>query len=166
MKRSLSLVLVTVAGLGLAACAGGPRSDVYNGGSTQRASQVERGTVLQVRPVRIEDGKSSLGTLVGAGAGGVAGSAIGGGMRANVLGAIGGAVVGGLLGNVVDDQLSNSNGFEYIIQTESGRTLSVAQADDRPFTAGDRVMLVMGPPARLIADTSPPPPPPSPPVRP
>lgn len=150
MKKLSLLLAVPAVCLLVSACGDRYQSDYYSGTAAQRASTVEYGKVVSARTVKIRNEENKYGSLVGAAAGGVGGSAIGGDWRMNALGALGGMVAGGVLGAAVDDQLNEVDGYEYIVETRSGRTMAVAQTDKTPFAAGDDVMLILGPPSRLI----------------
>ena len=83
-------------------------------------------------------------------AGGVAGSTIGHGRSANTLGAIGGAAAGMLAGNMIQDSMMKQGGYEYIVRTDNGQTISVTQGTDVLLGAGQRCMLINGNPSRII----------------
>ncbi|MCX5591077.1 glycine zipper 2TM domain-containing protein [Alcaligenes endophyticus] len=117
---------------------------VYTYDQAQREQIVRLGTVTNLRPITIQSGQSSgVGGVAGAALGGVAGSAIGGG-RGSVLAAIGGALIGGLVGNKVENEVDKTRGVEVTVQLDNGETRVVAQADDTPFSVGQRVRLISG----------------------
>ena len=73
------LLVVAVAAVTLAGCANESMSgDVYSSSQAKQVQNVTYGTLVSVRPVKIQGGEGS-----------------------NALGMIGGAVIGGLLGNTV-----------------------------------------------------------------
>ncbi len=112
----------------------------------QGSYDVEYGTVVSFRHVRINN-ESSGKELIGAGAGGVLGgvlgNAIGGGSGrtiATVVGALGGAALGAAGAN----NMGNQNGVEVVVKLDSGRTLAVVQGADMTFTPGQAVMVMRG----------------------
>ena len=73
------LLVVAVAAVTLAGCANESMSgDVYSSSQAKQVQTVTYGTLVSVRPVKIQGGEGS-----------------------NAMGMIGGAVIGGLLGNTV-----------------------------------------------------------------
>jgi len=140
--------------LALAACGGTTgRTNTYTSDAAQKVSLVERGQVLSVRKVSVSGNNSQVGTMTGIGAGAIGGSAVGGDWRSNALGAIGGAVIGGVGGAAVDSVVNEQTGYEYLFQIDGGKLQSLTQVDSEPLPVGQRVLLIQGPPARLIVDT-------------
>jgi len=137
----------------LAGCARDIASDSYSAQSVGESGRAVRAEVVSVRPVSVE-GTKGIGTLAGAGAGGVAGSALGTGSRGDILGAIGGALVGGILGAVTEDSLTSQSGWEYVVQTADGGLVTLVQGGE-PLAEGQKVILLYGERARLIPDTTP-----------
>lgn len=141
--------------LALAACGGsGARTNIYTADAAQKVSLVERGEIISVRKVSVSGNNSQVGTMTGIGAGAIGGSAVGGDWRSNALGAIGGAVVGGVGGSAIDRVVNEETGYEYLFQTDGGKLQALTQVDSEPLAIGQRVLLIQGPPARLIIDTT------------
>lgn len=118
----------------------------YAVSGAQGTYDVEYGTVVSFRQVRINN-ESSGKELIGAGAGGVLGgvlgSTIGGGSGrtiATVVGALGGAALGAVGAN----NIGNQDGVEVVVRLDSGRTLAVVQGADMVFTPGQQVMVLRG----------------------
>lgn len=119
-----TVLLVSAASLMLlSACGRNMQGDVYT--SSSSVGKVVYGTVVSARPVTIKDNESlkgsGLGGIAGGIAGGVGGSEIGKG-TGSAIGAIGGALAGAMIGAVAEDQLSTSNGFEYIVELDAPKT--------------------------------------------
>jgi outer membrane lipoprotein SlyB len=110
--------------------------------------------VVSARTVDIQGSQSGVGTMAGTATGAVAGSAIGSSTRANVIGAIGGAVLGGVVGGAVEEGTTRQQGMEYVVETEDGSLLTIVQGIESPLREGDRVIVVYGARARVIADPS------------
>ena len=97
------------------------------------------------------EGTQKIGGVTGAVAGGVAGSAIGGGDRAHALGAIGGAVIGALAGSAIEKGITNQTGIEYVVKTDNGELLTLVQGPSPAFSVGQKVMILYGKRARIVA---------------
>lgn len=148
MMKHLLYILPALMVLG--ACAPRIGSSDYSYSSVRQASNAFPCTVLSVRSVNVNSDDNSAGTLLGGVAGGVAGSTIGHGSSAHTLGAIGGAAAGMLIGNLAQDQIMSQGGYEYIVRTDNGQTVSVTQGTDTLIAAGQRCMLINGNPSRII----------------
>ena len=133
------------------ACAPNVSPDTYSVGSVGQVNRSVAARVISARPVAIA-GNSAAGGVVGAGAGAVAGSAIGSGARANIIGAIGGAVVGGLAGAAIESGSTKQTGIEYVVQTENDNLMTIVQGAEPVYIVGQKVLVLYGSPARLIAD--------------
>ena len=141
-QRLKTAAAVGLLGLGLAGCATQSNSGaVYNGTQVQREQVVRFGTIESVRPVAIQNPDSGVGTLAGAGLGGVAGSAVGAG-RGSIVGAIVGAVAGGVAGNAIENSADRKPGYELTVRLDDGEMRAIVQAADEPFNPGDRVRVL------------------------
>jgi outer membrane lipoprotein SlyB len=143
MKRILiASLFVPVVAL-VAACASyGPQD--YSARDVRTVENVAYGTVVSVRPVRINgDQGAPVGTIAGAGVGGLLGSAVGHG-NGSIAGAILGAVGGGLAGNAIEGNATRQNGEEVVVRLDNGQTIAVVQGGWQDFAAGQRVQVVSG----------------------
>ncbi|MFW6027823.1 MAG: glycine zipper 2TM domain-containing protein [bacterium] len=146
-------VLIPVLGLFLAglmaACAptyGGPHAGPRDYG---RASHAEAGTIVSSRNVLVRsDGRG--GAVVGAVAGGAAGAALGGDTGGSIAGGLAGALIGGILGSEIEKSSSAHEGIEYIIELDSGRTITVVQDPSRYYEPGTRVRVIYGEYVRVV----------------
>lgn len=140
MAVGTSLAILTLAG-----CANqSASSGVYTYDQAQRQQNVIFGTIVSLRPVTIQNAKSSgVGMVAGGALGGVAGSTIGGG-SGRTLATIGGALLGGLAGNAVENQVSKTSGIEITVKLDSGATRVITQADDQALSTGQRVQIISG----------------------
>jgi outer membrane lipoprotein SlyB len=145
-------VAFAVLATALAGCASGLGANSYDRGSVGQVARVEEGTVVGMRPIRIEGSSQSskVGTLAGAAIGGIAGSEIGGGDKANTVGAIAGAVLGGVVGNAVGNSATAQDGYAYTIRLRNGELVSITQAGANPIPAGTPVLIEYGARARVI----------------
>jgi len=150
--KKIYVLLASVPLILLGGCASNISSQSYEVGAVGHTSKVVPATVISARPVEVA-GTKNIGTPIGAVAGGVAGSAIGGGARSNILGAIGGAVIGGIAGSAIESGVTKQTGIEYVVELKSGGLLTLVQGSDTVLGVGQRVLLIYGPPARLIPDT-------------
>ena len=85
------------------------------------------------------------------GVGGVGGYAIGSGKTAHNLGAVGGALLGGYAGDKAQDVLSSQAGYEYVVRLDNGQVMTLTEGTDVLLSPGQRCMILLGDPARLIA---------------
>ena len=145
----LAVLLALTAGLGLAGCAPAYTNSTYSGADIGRSATVSFGVIVSMRAVVVQGGGTGVGTVAGAVAGGIGGSFIGGGGRANALGALGGALIGGIAGTVIENGANQRQAVEFIIQEDSGQTISVVQSNEENFRPGDRVVLTRGARTRL-----------------
>ncbi len=134
----------------LAACQADINSNQYTTGSVGQANAASPCTVMSVRQVSVKS-DNQLGTLIGGAAGGVAGYAIGGDSTAHLLGGIGGAVLGGMAGNAAQGALSSQSGYEYVVRLDNGQIVTITQGTGTLLTTGQKCMLLLGNPSRLIA---------------
>lgn len=147
LKKSLTTACVALL---LVGCADNINSDHYSTSATGKVSTVAQCTVLSVRPVSVDSGDTSAGTVLGGLAGGVAGSTIGHGRSSNTLGAIGGALLGGLVGSAAQKGLSSQQGLEYIVKLDNGQAISITQGNSQPLMVGQRCLVLYGNPSRII----------------
>lgn len=144
--KKLAILLSVCA---LASCTSDIDSSDYTTRSIGAASSSSKCRVLNVRKISVKsDGPA--GTVLGAGAGGVAGYAIGGGDTAHILGAIGGAALGGIAGNAAQKGLTSQDGFEYVVEQDNGRVITTTQGTDVLLVPGDRCLVVYGERTRII----------------
>jgi outer membrane lipoprotein SlyB len=93
-----------------------------------------------------------VGAATGAAAGGVVGSQAPGGGVGAALGAVGGALVGGLVGTGVEHAAGDTTAWEYIVRKPGGELVSVTQQDKEPLPIGQKVLVIAGSQARIVAD--------------
>jgi|AntAceMinimDraft_12_1070368.scaffolds.fasta_scaffold07838_6 outer membrane lipoprotein SlyB len=144
-RLGLTVGLLAALGLTVAGCTTPSASaGVYTYDQAQREQIVRDGTVTKVRPIVIQKDRSSGAGMVAGGAlGGVAGSAVGGGTGRD-LAIVGGAILGALVGEKVEQEAGKTNGLEITVRMDNGETRVIAQADDVPISAGQRVQVISG----------------------
>ncbi len=125
--------------------------DTYASGAVQQANKVEQGEVVGVRKVAVS-ADATLGTVTGAAAGGIAGSSVDAGGPISALSALGGSVVGGVVGSGVAHATGDTVAFEYIVRQINGDLVSVTQRDAVPLAIGQKVLVITGKQARVVAD--------------
>lgn len=164
MKR-LFLASAALSTLMLAGCAtdpyyGNSYSDPYHRNSSVNAYErdqmnsvqnVTLGRVESVRWVTVERERGlGSGAVIGAVVGGVLGNQIGSGSGRD-LATVGGAVAGGAIGNKVQNDRNRQNAYEVTVRLDNGQRVSIVQAADYTFSAGQRVRLVgYGDQARVV----------------
>jgi outer membrane lipoprotein SlyB len=150
LKRIVALAALSFT---ISACASDMGSSTYGRHEVGRASYVDFGTVLDVRPVRITSDEPGAGTLAGAVIGGAVGSQIGEGDAARVVGVVGGALLGGAVGSAIEEDVNSRDGYEYTIRMENGDVMTVVQeADGPPIRSGTRVRILDGDRIRIVPD--------------
>ena len=148
----------------LVGCSPDYSPNVYSGNAVQQADKVESGVVIGFRQVEIQS-DGTVGAIAGGAAGGVLGTQAGDGTVSRALGAVGGALAGGLIGTTVEHTTGDTTGWEYIVREAKGDLVSVTQRQDKPLAVGQKVLVIFGKQARIIADyttASAPPPTPTP----
>lgn len=144
-RRWVAVAAVAVSMATLAGCANrSASSGVYSYDQAQREQIVRTGTVVGVRPITLQEDKSSgVGLIGGAALGGVAGNAIGGG-SGRAIATVGGALLGALAGNTVENRVNRNSGLEITVRLDNGETRVVAQEADLPVSVGQRVQVISG----------------------
>ena len=127
----------------LTACASNLGGASYQRGEVGTMQNVEYGTIVSLRPVKIEGTKSGIGTAAGAVAGSVAASGASGGKTGTVAAVIG-AVLGGLAGSAMEEGMTRSDGVEFGLKMDDGREISLVQAltPNEVFSVGDTVRVI------------------------
>ena len=144
--KKVTVALALMMSVGLTGCANTDvfSGDVYSADQAKEARSISYGTIVSVRPVKIQaDNNGVIGSVGGGALGGIAGSAIGGGTGqaiAGVIGAIGGAIAG----SKIEEKMSQVNGAELVIRKDNREEIVVVQKADPSFKAGRRVRIVGG----------------------
>jgi len=133
----------------LAACQADIDSNQYGTSSVGRAAQASPCSVISVRQVSVKS-DNNMGAIAGALVGGVGGYGIGSGKTAHNLGAVGGALIGGYAGDKAQGALSHQMGYEYVVQLDNGQVMTLTQGSDVLLSPGQRCMILLGNPSRLI----------------
>jgi outer membrane lipoprotein SlyB len=148
-RAALPFVLLPLV---LAGCHQGYSPNTYAANAAQVEANVQRGTIIGVRQVVIA-ANGTVGAATGAAVGGVAGSQIAGAPVATALGAIGGTLVGGIGGTVAAQAVSDTKGWEYIVQEDGDRLVSVTQTSKMALPIGLHVLVIAGTQqARIVPD--------------
>lgn len=152
MSRSVSFGLpaVVLAGF-IAGCTPNYSPNTYAATATQQANKVERAVVIGFREVHIST-NGTVGAVTGGAAGGVLGSQANAFGINSALGAVGGTAIGSLLGTSIEHVTGDTKGWEYIVRKPDGELLSVTQKEERPLAVGQKVLVITGSQARIVAD--------------
>ena len=135
----------------LAGCGPNYSPNTYASAAVQQANPTQRGVVVGVRKVG-GSADATLGTVTGAAAGGIAGAGVDGGGPITALSALGGSVIGGVVGSGVEHATGDTTAYEYIVQEAKGDLVSVTQRDSVPLAIGQKVLVIAGKQARVVAD--------------
>jgi len=153
--RRLALPLVLFAGplpLILAGCHPAYSPDTYAANAAQEEATVQRGVIIGVRQVVIS-ATGTVGAVTGGAAGGVAGAAVSGGAVGTALGAIGGTLVGGVAGTAAAQAVASTKGWEYIVQEDGEKLVSVTQTSKISLPIGLHVLVISdSQQARIVPD--------------
>lgn len=144
MKRLISVIALGLLTLGGCANSDLYSGDVYRGSQAKTGQTVTYGTIVALRPVRIQaDDPNSgvIGGLGGAVVGGLLGNQIGGGSGRTIATAAG-AIGGSVAGKKVEDRANQANAWEMEVRRDSGDTVIVVQKADREWQVGQRVRLI------------------------
>ena len=118
--------------------------DVYTASQAKEARSITYGTIVSVRPVKIQaENQGIIGGIGGGALGGIAGNAIGGG-RGQAIATVVGALAGAVGGSKIEEKMSQVNGAELVIKKDDGQEIVVVQKADSSFVAGKRVRIVGG----------------------
>ena len=118
----------------------------YEGHEVRQAHQVHQAIVVSVETVRINSdtsGRQSLGGLIGAIAGGVAGSTIGHG-TGRTLASLGGALLGGAAGAGAGHLSAQQSGLQITIRYQDGAEELIVQGMEPNLQPGQRVRVITG----------------------
>lgn len=126
-------------------------ANVYSYGQAQRDQVVRNGTVINVRPITLQNERTSgAGVVAGGAVGGAVGSTLGGG-TGRTLAVLGGAILGALAGDAVEDRAGKKDGLEITVRLDNGETRVIAQEADVPLVLNQRVQVVSGTgPTRVV----------------
>lgn len=143
----LFLIIISI----ISGCVSNISPTSYSVGSVGQINRTISGIVISVRSVEI-NGTSGVGGATGAALGATAGSGMGSGGRANLAGGIAGAVVGAIAGAAIENGTTRQGGIEYVVQTENKNLMTIVQGISPTFSINDKVLVLYGSPARIIAD--------------
>ena len=143
-------ILILCGVLAAAGCSPDYSANSYNSSAVQQANKVDSAVVVGRRDVGVVSA-GATGAVTGAAAGGIAGSQVGNGVT-TAFGALGGSLVGGLVGSAVEKTAGAAKAFEYIVRKANGDMLSVTQQDEHPLAIGQKVLVIAGSQARIVAD--------------
>ncbi len=136
--------------MALSGCGPSYSPDIYATNAAQQANKVDPGVVVGVRKIGIS-AAGTIGAVTGAAAGGIAGSRVTTG-PVTAFTALGGSLVGGLAGSAAEHVTADTPAFEYIIRKPNGDLVSVTQKDKTPLAIGQKVLVIAGTQARVVAD--------------
>ena len=143
-----ALVLAALAG-----CTPDFSPNTYSATAVQQANKVERAVVIGYRQVDIK-ANGTVGAVSGGAAGGILGAQAGDTNVTTALGTVGGTLVGGIVGTFIEHVGGDTTGWEYIVRKPDNELLSVTQREPQPLPIGQKVLVITGNQARVIADYS------------
>ncbi|TCK01859.1 outer membrane lipoprotein SlyB [Volucribacter psittacicida] len=144
--KKMTLALAVLTSVSLVGCANTDiySGSVYEGNQAKETRSVSYGTIVSVRPVKIQaDNQGIIGTVGGGALGGIAGSTIGGGTGQAIATAVG-AIAGAVIGSKVEEKASQVDALELTIRKDNGQEIVVVQKQDPTLTVGRKVRIVGG----------------------
>jgi outer membrane lipoprotein SlyB len=141
--RSVKALALVLASTALLACNPPTSGNVVDASQAQRAQTVSFGTIVGSQPVTVQGGNQPaavVGTIGGGLLGGLAGNEIGGG-RGRDIATVVGATAGAAAGNRIAGAATTQQSTEWLVELDSGRTISVIQREPA-FSIGQRVQVV------------------------
>ena len=136
----------------LTGCSQGYSPNTYAATAAQQQAAVARGVIIGVRPVLIS-ANGTIGAATGGAAGGIAGAQVPGSPVVTAFGAIGGALVGGVAGSAAQQAMADAKGWEYIVQEDGDKLISVTQTSKAALPLGLHVLVIAGTQqARIVPD--------------
>lgn len=116
----------------------------YSRTEVRGLQRVQIGTVIDTTAVMVEGTKTGAGGVIGGAIGAAAGTGVNDGIEGEIASILLGAG-GALLGAKAEERYTKKAGTEYTIRLESGKYISVVQANDpnaATIVAGDTVKLL------------------------
>ncbi|WP_019584427.1 glycine zipper domain-containing protein [Thioalkalivibrio sp. ALE16] len=144
MKMMAVVVLVVL----VVGCATSPiGSGDYPIRDARTTGDVQNGTVVAIREVRVHEENRRTGNrgAVGATVGGIAGAALGSNVSNGTgrrIAQVAGAGIGAAAGARVDQRMAQQTGVELQVELETGRNVVVTQGADQAFQVGQAVRLI------------------------
>ena len=136
--RNNRILLALLAVLAAAGCASPSSGRVYSRQEARVAWDVQYGKVVAVDDAVIEGRRSALGRVGGGLIGYQAGRAVGSGSGQDIAGAVG-AVAGAVAGQAIEEKATREQAWQFTVELDGGRTISIVQARDQSFAVGERV---------------------------
>lgn len=144
MKKSTLVAVTLLAFFTLSGCANTDiySGDVYRADQAKEARSISYGTIVSVRPVKIQaNNQGVLGTVGGGALGGIAGSTIGDGRGQAIATAVG-VIAGAMIGSSVEEKATQVSSLEMVIRKDDGKEIVVVQKKNDSFVVGKRVRIV------------------------
>ena len=136
--------------LSLSACVSQDGVGEYRVASIGNAQRTVEATILSTKPVMLIRSPSGA----GANAGGLLGAAMAAESSDNAAVIVAGLIGGVIIGNNIENSIGSIQGFEYLIQTQTGKLITVAQPSQGNdlLMEGNKALLIYGYPHRLVKD--------------
>ena len=146
----LSRILLIMFIWSLSACSSQDRVGEYRVASIGNAQRTVEASILSVKPITLIKSPSGAGANAGAAFGGALAAESSDNAAVIVAGIIGGAIIG----NNIEASNGAMRGYEYLLQTEMGKLVTVAQPEQNydVLQEGDKALLIYGYPHRLVKD--------------
>lgn len=143
-KVYLSLCLLGALAL-IPSCSQYGAQETYRQDQIGMTQEVKTGVIQSITPVIINADNNNAGTLIGAGAGALAGSTIGGG-HGKTFSTAGFGVLGALAGSQIDKAVNQQDGLRIVVKVQNEKNpISVTQPKGRTqLYVGQQVNIYVG----------------------
>ncbi len=119
-------------------------ANTYSRAETGRLSSVAEGIIISIKPVRLSGSKgmgSGVGALLGAAAGA---GAVGHHDSDRAAGAVIGGLLGAMAGSAIEENSTESTGFEFLVKLSTGQIKAFTQEGKQDLRVGDQVYVIHG----------------------
>ena len=140
MKKGILIVFI---GVFITSCVNmSQQPNIVSRNDVQRQQSITLGTIIDITNVTIE-GDRRLGAATGAAIGGVAGKNVTDSDTESDIASVIGALAGSAIGANIGSSLTKKNGVELLIETDSGRLVSIIQeVSEIRFENNQRVRII------------------------
>lgn len=138
-----NILVIVIAGILVTSCVNiSQQPNVVSRSDVQKQQMITLGTIIDITNVTIE-GDRRLGAVTGAAIGGVAGKNVTDSETESDIASVIGALAGSAIGANLGSSITKKNGVELLIETNSGRLVSIIQeVSDIRFEKNQKVRII------------------------
>jgi len=121
----------------------------------QKVTAIEYGTIKTSLPVKIKGESDWIGATAGAMIGGLLSTKVCGeeevlGTKCQDIAVVFGTIGGAAAGTVIQANLGNHDGYQYIVNIDNNQDKAFVQGDKDPIPNGQRVIIIYGNDVRIL----------------